>query len=61
MKCPSIPLDLKGAPDPNAAKSIDALIAEAEKNRPEVAIYKMRLRCQKQSLKDINSELAAHA
>ncbi len=54
---PVIPLDLKGAPDPNANKPIDGLIAEAEKNRPEVAIYQMQAEVQKQALKDINSEL----
>jgi outer membrane protein TolC len=36
---------------------MDELIAEAEKKRPEVAIYKMQAEVQKQSLKDINSEL----
>jgi outer membrane protein TolC len=54
---PVIPLDLKGASDPNASKPIDDLIAEAEKNRPEVAIYQMQANVQKQALKDINSEL----
>ena len=54
---PVIPLDLRGAPDPNAGKSIDDLIASAEKNRPEVAIYQMQADVQKQALKDINSEL----
>jgi len=54
---PVIPLDLHGAPDPNANKAIDDLIATAEKKRPEVAIYKMQAEVQKQSLKDINSEL----
>jgi outer membrane protein TolC len=54
---PVIPLDLEGAPDPNADKAIDDLIATAEKKRPEVAIYKMQAEVQKQSLKDINSEL----
>jgi outer membrane protein TolC len=54
---PVVPLDLKGAPDPNASKSIDDLISEAEKNRPEVAIYQMQADVQKQALKDINSEL----
>ncbi|MGA2535089.1 MAG: TolC family protein [Terracidiphilus sp.] len=52
-----IPLDLKADPDPNAEKSIDDLIAEAEKKRPEVAIYQMQAEVQKQALKDINSEL----
>jgi outer membrane protein TolC len=54
---PVIPLDLHADSDPNAAQSIDDLIAEAEKNRPEVAIYKMTAEVQKQALKDINSEL----
>jgi outer membrane protein TolC len=54
---PVIPLDLKAEADPNAAKPIDELIAEAEKKRPEVAIYQMQADVQKQSLKGINSEL----
>jgi outer membrane protein TolC len=54
---PVIPLDLKADPDPNADKSINELIAEAEKKRPEVAIYQMQAEVQKQALKDINSEL----
>jgi outer membrane protein TolC len=54
---PVIPLDLKADPDPNADKSMDDLIAEAEKKRPEVAIFQMSAEVQKQSLKDINSEL----
>ena len=54
---PVIPLDLQADPDANAGKSIDDLIAEAEKKRPEVAIYQMQAEVQKQALKDINSEL----
>jgi outer membrane protein TolC len=54
---PVIPLDLKADPDPNADKAMDDLIAEAEKKRPEVAVVKMSAEVQKQSLKDINSEL----
>ena len=54
---PVVPLDLKGASDPNASKSIDELIGAAEKDRPEVAIYQMQAEVQKQALKDINSEL----
>jgi outer membrane protein TolC len=54
---PVIPLDLQGQPDPNATKNTDDLIAEAEKNRPEVAIYQQQAEVQKQALKDINSEL----
>ena len=54
---PIVPLDVAGAPDPNAGKSIANLIAEAEKKRPEVAIDRMQAEVQKQALKDINSEL----
>jgi len=54
---PVIPLDLHADPDPNADKSMDDLIAEAEKKRPEVAIYQMQAEIHKQSLKGINSEL----
>ncbi len=54
---PVVPLDLQGAPDPNASKKIDDLITEAEKDRPEVAIYQVQADIQKQALKDINSEL----
>jgi len=54
---PVIPLELKADPDPNADKSMDNLISEAEKKRPEVAIYQMQADKLKQSLKDINSEL----
>jgi outer membrane protein TolC len=54
---PVIPLDLHGEPNPNAGKTIDELISEAEKKRPEVAIYQMQAEVQKQALKDINSEL----
>jgi len=54
---PVIPLDMKADADPNADKSIEELVAEAEKKRPEVAIYQMQAEVQKQALKDINSEL----
>jgi outer membrane protein TolC len=54
---PVIPLDLHADADPNADKTIDDLVAEAEKKRPEVAIYQMQAEVQKQALKDINSEL----
>jgi outer membrane protein TolC len=54
---PVVPLDLHGEADPNADKSMDDLIAEAEKERPEVAQYQMEAEVQKQALKDINSEL----
>src|SRR5271156_3798952 len=54
---PVIPLDLRGGPDPNESKSIADLIAEALKNRPEVAIFQNQAEVLRQSLKDINSEL----
>ncbi len=54
---PVVPLDLKGRRDPNASESIDELIADAEKNRPEASIYEMQAEVQKTNLKTINSEL----
>ncbi|MGH9606633.1 MAG: TolC family protein [Terracidiphilus sp.] len=54
---PVVPLDLSGAPDPNAGKPIDDLIAEAEKNRPEVGIYEQQAEIQRTNLKGVNSEL----
>ncbi|MGA8111431.1 MAG: TolC family protein [Acidobacteriaceae bacterium] len=54
---PVIPLDLKGAPDPNASQPIDALIAAAEKNRPEVAMDQADMEVAQANLKGINSEL----
>jgi outer membrane protein TolC len=54
---PVIPLDLQGGPDPNESQTITQLIDEAMKNRPEVAIFRNSAEVQRQSLKDINSEL----
>jgi outer membrane protein TolC len=54
---PVIPLDLQGGPDPNESQSITQLIDEAMKNRPEVAIFRNQAEVQRQSVKDINSEL----
>ncbi len=54
---PVIPLDLKGAADANASKLVDDLIAEAEKNRPEVGIYEQQAEIQRANLKGVNSEL----
>ena len=53
---PVIPLDTKGAADPNATKSIDDLITEAEKNRPDVAEDQLA-REVAAGLKGIRSEL----
>jgi outer membrane protein TolC len=52
-----IPLDLKGAPDPNAEKPMDDLIAAAEKNRPDVAMDQAAMQVAQENLKGINSEL----
>jgi outer membrane protein TolC len=54
---PVIPLDLQGSPDTNEGKTIAELIAEAMKNRPEVAIFRNQAEVLRQSVKDINSEL----
>jgi outer membrane protein TolC len=54
---PVVPLDTKGADDPNATKSIDDLIAEAEKNRPDAAMDQMAMEKNQESLKSIRSEL----
>jgi outer membrane protein TolC len=54
---PVIPLDKIGPSDPNASKSIDDLIAEAEKNRPDVTQDQIAMQVQQQELKAINNEL----
>jgi outer membrane protein TolC len=54
---PVIPLDRTGGPDPNAARSVDDLIAAAEKNRPDVTQDEIAMQVAKMSLKSINSEL----
>ena len=52
-----IPLDRVGPADPNASKSIDALIAEAEKNRPDVTEDQIAMEKAQASLQSIRSEL----
>jgi outer membrane protein TolC len=54
---PVIPLDLKGADDPNATKTIGDLIAEAEKNNPQVVMNQLAMENKEASLKSIRSEL----
>ncbi len=54
---PVIPLDRAGPPDANASKSIDDLIAEAEKNRPDVTQDELAMQVAEASLKSIRSEL----
>ncbi len=54
---PVVPLDTKGAADPNATKTIDELISEAEKNRPDVAEDELAMEVEQANLKGIRSEL----
>lgn len=54
---PVIPLDLKGPSDPNTDKPIDQLIAEAEKNRPDVSQDEIGMQVAQMNLKAINNEL----
>ncbi len=57
MKCPSFLSISRAQPIPTPTNPSTTLIADAEKNRPEVAIYKAHAEVQKEALKDINSEL----
>lgn len=54
---PVIPLDRAGPSDPNASKSIDELITEAEQNRPDVTQDQIAMQVAEMSLKSIRSEL----
>lgn len=54
---PVIPLDLIGSPDPKAAEPIDQLIAEAEKNRPDVAEDQIAMEIAQNNLKTIKNKL----
>ncbi len=54
---PVVPIDRAGQPDANASKSIDDLIAEAEKNRPDVTQDELAMQVAEMSLKSIRSEL----
>jgi outer membrane protein TolC len=54
---PVVPLDRVGPADPNVSKSIDELIAAAEKNRPDVAQDEIAMQVAEMSLKSIKSEL----
>ena len=52
-----IPLDTLGAPDPNETKSIDDLIAEAQKNRPDVAQDQIGMQIAQENVKAVNNLL----
>ena len=54
---PVIPLDTKGIQDPNESKSIADLIAEAEKNRPDVAQDQIGMQIARENLKSVNNSL----
>ena len=54
---PVIPLTLQVPQDENAKKPIHALIAEAEKNRPDVTMDQIAMEIAKRSLRSIRNEL----
>ncbi len=54
---PVVPLDRSAPPDPIAAKSIDELITQAEKNRPDVKQDELAMEVARESLKSIRSSL----
>jgi outer membrane protein TolC len=54
---PVIPLDLIGSPDPHAAEPVAQLIAEAEKNRPDVSEDQIAMQIAQNNLKTIKNEL----
>jgi outer membrane protein TolC len=54
---PVVPLDLLGTPDPKEEEPIDQLIAEAEKNRPDVAEDQIAMEIAQNNLKTIKNEL----
>jgi outer membrane protein TolC len=54
---PVVPLDTKGMADPNESKSIEDLIALAEKNRPDVSQDQIGMQIARENLKAVNNEL----
>ncbi|HYK35255.1 TolC family protein [Alloacidobacterium sp.] len=54
---PVVPLDLIGTPDANEGKPIDTLIAEAEKNRPDVSQDQIAMEIAQDGLKAIKNAL----
>ena len=54
---PVVPVETKGAPDPNESLTIEELIAEAEKNRPDVAQDQIGMQIQQDNLKAVNNLL----
>lgn len=54
---PVVPLDHRSTPDDNEAKPIDTLIAEAEKNRPDVSMDQIAMQIAEDSLRTIKNSL----
>ncbi|HVW78242.1 MAG TPA: TolC family protein [Alloacidobacterium sp.] len=54
---PVIPLDLIGTTDPKEQEPVDQLIADAEKNRPDVAEDQIAMQIAQNNLKTIKNEL----
>jgi outer membrane protein TolC len=54
---PVVPLDLKGSPDQNETEPIEQLIAEAEKNRPDVSEDQIAMQIAQNNLRTIKNEL----
>ncbi|GGH13524.1 hypothetical protein GCM10011586_33470 [Silvibacterium dinghuense] len=54
---PVIPLDLQGSDDPNSDAPIDALIEQAEKNRPDVSMDDLAMQIAQNNLKTVKNEL----
>jgi outer membrane protein TolC len=54
---PVVPLDLIGFPDPNSTEPVEQLIAEAEKNRPDVSEDQIAMQIAQNNLKTIKNEL----
>ena len=54
---PVVPVDRFGPSDPNTSLSVSQLITEAEKNRPEAAIYREQAEIQRGNLKSVKTIL----
>ena len=54
---PVVPLDREGPQNDNEGKPVDGLIAEAEKNRPDVAADQISMQIAESSLKSIKNSL----
>ncbi len=57
VEMPVVPLTLETPSDPNSDRPIDALIKEAEKNRPDVTMDQLAMQIAQNSLRSIRNEL----